>query len=92
MRLVLYFFVSLSQLYQFNIENMKRIILFFAIIVGFASQNYAQKVYSTDADYKADVKVYVVDADYKADLLVYKVDADYKKIEKEEYTSFDITY
>ena len=38
----------------------------------------AQKIYSVNADYKADVKVFVVDADYKADLLVYKVDSDYK--------------
>ncbi len=38
----------------------------------------AQNVYSTDAEYKADVKIYVVDASYKADLLVFKQDREYK--------------
>ena len=38
----------------------------------------AQKIYSVDKDYKADVKVFVVNSDYKADLLVYKVSSDYK--------------
>ena len=38
----------------------------------------AQKIYSVDKDYKADVKVFVVSSDYKADLLVYKVSSDYK--------------
>ena len=38
----------------------------------------AQKIFSVDAEYKANVKVFVVDAEYKADLLVYKVSAEYK--------------
>ena len=56
---------------------MKKLLLVTAVVTAMASAK-AQKVYSVDAEYKADVKVYVVDADYKADLLVYKVDADYK--------------
>ena len=31
----------------------------------------AQKIYSTDRQYQADVKVYVVDHEYQADLIVY---------------------
>ena len=56
---------------------MKNLLL---LVVLFTSISIlkAQKVYSVNADYKADVKVYVVSADYKADLLVYKVSADYK--------------
>ncbi len=57
---------------------MKKFILFIALIIGFSNSNYAQKVYSVNASYKADIKVYVVDAEYKADLLVYKENADYK--------------
>ncbi|MYM13168.1 DUF6150 family protein [Muribaculum intestinale] len=38
----------------------------------------AQKVYSTDRQYQADVKVFVVDHEYQADLIVYKTDKDYR--------------
>lgn len=38
----------------------------------------AQKIFSVDHEYQADVKVFVVDAEYKADLIVYKTDKDYK--------------
>jgi len=43
-----------------------------------STRTQAQNVYSTNAEYKADVKIYVVDASYKADLLVYKQDREYK--------------
>ena len=56
---------------------MKSIVLLFALCV-FGLSASAQKIYSVDAEYKAQVKVYVVDAEYKADLLVYKEDAEYK--------------
>jgi len=56
---------------------MKPIVLLLALCAfGFAAS--AQKIYSVDAEYKAQVKVYVVDAEYKADLLVYKENAEYK--------------
>ena len=57
---------------------MKKLIV--SIITTFSVLSYsnAQKIYSVDAEYKADVKVFVVDAEYKADLLVFKVDAEYK--------------
>ncbi len=38
----------------------------------------AQIVFSTDKEYKADIKVFAVDQAYKADLLVFKVNAEYK--------------
>lgn len=38
----------------------------------------AQKMYSVDNEYRADIKVYVVDSEYKADLVVYKTDKAYK--------------
>jgi hypothetical protein len=45
----------------------------------FASSNgYAQKIYSTDSQYDADVTVYVTDSKYDADLLVYKVSSQYE--------------
>jgi len=57
---------------------MKKLFILCVALIGILSNARSQKIYSTDADYKADIKVYVVDADYKADLLVYKVDADYQ--------------
>lgn len=62
---------------QFNMNKL----FYAALLIGgflFTKDAESQKIFSVDADYKADVKVFVVDADYKADLLVYKVDADYK--------------
>ena len=37
----------------------------------------AQKVYSCDSKYDADIKVYACDSKYDADLWVYKVDSQY---------------
>lgn len=46
----------------------------------------AQKIYSVEYEYQADIKVFVVDAEYKADLIVYKTDkenrAGWKKNDK----------
>ncbi len=56
---------------------MKQLV-FITLLLFTSARIKAQKVFSVDSDYKADVKVFVVDSDYKADLLVYKVDADYK--------------
>lgn len=39
---------------------------------------HAQKVFSVDRQYQADLKVFVVDHEYQADLIVYKTDKDYK--------------
>jgi hypothetical protein len=62
-----------------NLIMKKIFFLTFVLCILCLSQDInAQKIFSTDADYKADFKVYVVDADYKADLLVYKVDSDYQ--------------
>ena len=38
----------------------------------------AQKVYSTNHDYQADVKVYFVDHEYQADLKIYFVNNEYQ--------------
>lgn len=38
----------------------------------------AQKVYSVDSQWQADVKVYVVDSEWQADLSVYKVDSQWQ--------------
>jgi hypothetical protein len=56
---------------------MKKALLLFGFL-GLAQLSQAQKIFSVDAEYKANVKVYVVDAEYKADLLVYKENAEYK--------------
>lgn len=60
-----------------NLKQMKTLIIATVLVLTFVN-SMAQKVYSVDSDYKADVKVFVVDADYKSDLLVYKVNAEYK--------------
>lgn len=39
-----------------------------------ATEVRAQKIYSVDSRYQADVTVFVVDSEYKADLIVYKTD------------------
>ncbi len=56
---------------------MKTLLLSALLVCSMTALN-AQKIYSVDAEYKADVKVFVVDAEYKADLLVFKEDAEYK--------------
>lgn len=56
---------------------MKKL-LFLIIMVCTTMMAHAQKVYSTDHDYQADVKVYVVDHDYQADLKIYFVNHDYQ--------------
>ena len=43
----------------------------------------AQKIYSVDHGYQADVKVFVADAEYKADLVVFKTNREYRA-KKEE--------
>lgn len=43
----------------------------------------AQKIYSVDHEYQADLKVFVVDSEYKADLVVFKTNKVYRA-KKEE--------
>jgi len=62
----------------FNSSKMKKVVVMTGLFLSLSKGSFAQKVFSVDAEYKADVKVFVVDAEYKADLLVYKVNADYK--------------
>jgi len=57
-----------------------RITIFLSILflMGTIFNNaVAQKVYSCDSKYDADIKVFVVDSKYDADLWVYKVDSQY---------------
>ena len=54
------------------------IISLLAIAMMAASHGaYAQKIYSCNSRYDADIKIFVVDSRYDADLLVYKVDSRY---------------
>ena len=48
------------------------------ILFCFAISSWAQKVYSVDHDYQADIKVFVVDKDFRADLIVYKTDKSHR--------------
>lgn len=48
-----------------------------AAFVGASLSASAQKVYSTDYKYQADVNVFVTDREYKADLVVYKTKHSY---------------
>lgn len=60
--------------------KMKRvgflIISLYCLLCG--SGGEAQKIYSVDNRYQADVKVFVVDHEYQADLVVYKTDKNYR--------------
>jgi hypothetical protein len=51
--------------------------LIFSLMMLAAAFSFAQKVYSTDSRYDADIKVFVVDSKYDADLIVYKCDSRY---------------
>lgn len=62
---------------------MQRLRLY--IIINSATLSYwapngtlAQKVYSVDHDYQANIKVIVVDKDYRAYLIVYKTDKSHR--------------
>ena len=57
---------------------MKYLIPLFLLLMTSLGSVSAQKVFSVDAAYQADVKIFVVDAAYQADLLVFKVDAAYQ--------------
>lgn len=50
------------------------------VLTSFVGTRYisAQKLFSVEHEYQADVKVFVVDAEYKADLVVFKTDKDFK--------------
>jgi hypothetical protein len=48
------------------------------VLVFLSQQMTAQKVYSTDSRYDADVTIYVTESKYEADLLVYKVSSQYE--------------
>ena len=48
--------------------------IFFCLCISVS----AQKIYSVDHEYQADIKVFVVDAEYKADLIVFKTDKEYR--------------
>ena len=56
---------------------MKKCTLFIAAL-SLSCMIQAQKVYSVDYDYQADVKVYVVNYDYQADLKIFFVDYNYQ--------------
>jgi len=57
-------------------SKMKIAILIILMCLTFGVK--AQKVYSVQYDYQADIKVFVTQYDYQADLLVYKVKYDYQ--------------
>ena len=70
--------LSLKSCTTSNIHMKYLILIIFFFVTPLIK---AQKVFSVNKDYKADIKVFVVSSDYKADLLVYKVSSDYKAVE-----------
>ena len=56
---------------------MKKVFLSVLIAVGLSIQADAQKVFSTDSKYDADVKVFVANSKYDADLVVFKCTSKY---------------
>lgn len=75
---------DLMRLYDmFDMLNNRcsRYIVFFLAIAILMLNRFslsAQKIYSVDHDYQADVKVFVVDSDYNADLVVFRTDKEYR--------------
>jgi len=47
------------------------------LFLGLLANVSAQKIFSVDSRYDADIKVYVTDSRYDADLIVYKCDSRY---------------
>lgn len=56
----------------------KRFLLIVTLATLSAITAYAQKIYSVNHEYQADVKVFVVDKEYQADLVVYRTDKEYR--------------
>lgn len=61
-------------------QRLRLYIIITITLLGLMASNksFAQKVYSVDHDYQADIKVFVVDKDYRADLIVYKTDKSHR--------------
>jgi len=58
---------------------MKKTIFITLLFCGlFFTKSFAQKIYSVNYDYQADIKIFVTQYEYQADLLVYKVKYDYQ--------------
>lgn len=57
---------------------MKRLFLSILLFSSLALCATAQKMYSVDSQYQADIKVYVTDKEYRADLVVFKTDKEYR--------------
>ena len=54
-----------------------KLILFITGVLFITPSIKAQKIYSCDSKYDADVKIFVADSKYNADLLVYKEESKY---------------
>lgn len=70
-----------------RLPTRKLSIITFIVAIFFTLLNVqAQKVYTVDAAYKADIKVFVVSSAYQADLKIYFVSSAYqagwKKVSK----------
>ncbi|MDE5958524.1 MAG: hypothetical protein K2G78_09525, partial [Muribaculaceae bacterium] len=70
---------------------MRRLMLLLPLLGAIFGHAEAQKIYSVDSAYKADVKVYVVDHEYQADLVVYRTDREYKAKKSENKGIWYIT-
>ena len=57
---------------------LKRIAMFVMALAMVAGVARAQKIFSADRAYNADIKVFVTDREYKADLVVYRTDRRYR--------------
>ena len=55
---------------------MKKIILIASILLVITKIT-AQKVYSVNSEFDADVKIFVLNSEFDADLLVYKVKSEF---------------
>lgn len=55
------------------------ILLLFAISLNLCNkETQAQKIFSCDSKYEADIKVFVVDSKYDSDLVVFKLESKYE--------------
>ena len=60
---------------------MARFLFIFSLLIG-STLASAQKMYSCNQAYEADLKVYVVNQKYEADLCVYRAAQKYEAVEK----------
>lgn len=70
--------VTIRMVYRMSTIKFRSGYIALCLVAGCFFSASAQKIYSVDKEYQADIKVFVVDKDYRADIIVFKTDKEYK--------------